>query len=79
MNEQIEKGREVAQGILQPRAADLDRGLALHRESIVVESYGLGLMAPVDGARMAAAIIGRAAFFEPWTSASPTSRDPPSM
>ena len=64
MNEQIKKAREVARGILQPRAADLERGLALHRESVVVESYGLGLMAPVDGTRMAAAIAAGASGLE---------------
>ncbi len=56
MNEQIERAREVALGILKPSKADLDRGLAIHRDSVVVESYSLGLMAPVDGQAVAAAI-----------------------
>ena len=56
MNEAIEKGREVALGILNPSQQELDRGLALHRESLVVESYSLGLSAPVDGDSIAAAI-----------------------
>jgi membrane dipeptidase len=64
MNEQIQKAREVAHGILQPNKTALDRGLALHRESVVVESYGLGLMAPVDGERVAAAIAAGASKLE---------------
>lgn len=34
--------------LLKPSRRDLDYGLQLHRESLVVESYGLGLHAPVD-------------------------------
>lgn len=52
MNDQIQRDRQVAIDLLQPSKADLDRGLALHRESVVVESYSLGLMAPVDPVRM---------------------------
>jgi membrane dipeptidase len=48
MNDQIKKARDIAIGILKPSASDLDRGLALHKESVVVESYSLGLMAPID-------------------------------
>ena len=53
MNDQIRHAREIAIAILNPGKADLDRGLALHTDSVVVESYGLGLMAPMDGARVA--------------------------
>jgi membrane dipeptidase len=56
MNDQIKQAREVAIGILNPSQADRDRGLALHAESVVVESYSLGVMAPMDSARMTAAI-----------------------
>ena len=56
MNDQIQHAREVATNILNPGKSDLDRGLALHRESVVVESYSLGVMAPVDGAAVAARI-----------------------
>lgn len=54
MNDQIQHAREVAIAILNPSKSDLDRGLALHAESVVVESYSLGLMAPVDGSAIAA-------------------------
>lgn len=56
MNDQIQHARDVALGLLNPSKADLDRGLALHKESVVVESYSLGVMAPVDGRRLADAI-----------------------
>lgn len=43
----IASAREIALSLLKPSQRDLDYGLALHRESLVVESYGLGLHAPV--------------------------------
>ena len=43
----IASAREVGLSLLKPSQRDLDYGLALHRESLVVESYGLGLHAPV--------------------------------
>lgn len=44
----IAEGHSVALSLLKPSRRDLDYGLALHRDSLVVESYGLGLHAPVD-------------------------------
>jgi len=38
---------QIGLSVLKPSQRDLDYGLALHRESLVVESYGLGLHAPV--------------------------------
>ncbi len=43
----IAEAREIALALLKPSQRDLDYGLALHRESLVVESYSLGLHAPV--------------------------------
>jgi membrane dipeptidase len=43
----IASAREIGLSLLKPSRRDLDYGLALHRESLVVESYGLGLHAPV--------------------------------
>jgi membrane dipeptidase len=48
MNPQIERQREMALSILKPSARDLERGLQLHSNSLVIESYSLGLNAPVD-------------------------------
>jgi membrane dipeptidase len=43
----IASAREIGLALLKPSQRDLDYGLALHRECLVVESYGLGLHAPV--------------------------------
>ncbi len=43
----ITTAREIGRSLLKPSGRDLDYGLALHRECLVVESYGLGLHAPV--------------------------------
>ncbi|HRJ73013.1 MAG TPA: membrane dipeptidase [Terrimicrobiaceae bacterium] len=43
----IATAREIGLALLKPSQRDLDYGLALHRECLVVESYGLGLHAPV--------------------------------
>jgi membrane dipeptidase len=56
MNEAIKKARDVGLGILQPSQKDLEHGMELHKESVVVESYGLGLSAPIDGDVVAKAI-----------------------
>ena len=48
MNEQIKTARAVALDILKPSQRDLDHGLELHENALVIESYGLGLRAPVD-------------------------------
>lgn len=40
--------RQVALSLLKPSQKDLEHGLELHRESLVVESYSLGLHAPVE-------------------------------
>ena len=49
MNEAVENSRQVALDILQPSSADLERGLALHEEALVFESYGFSPRAAVDG------------------------------
>ncbi len=54
--ESIQKSRDIALAILNPSERDLEHGLELHRDAVVVESYGLGLMAPVDADAMTAAI-----------------------
>ena len=48
MNEQIQSARDVALNIFKPSTRDLDHGLELHQNALVIESYGLGLGAPVD-------------------------------
>ncbi len=64
LNPKIAKSREVALGILKPSAAELDRGLKLHAESIVFDSYGFGPRAAIDGDAMAAAMAAGASAVE---------------
>ncbi|MEZ6121863.1 MAG: membrane dipeptidase [Planctomycetaceae bacterium] len=49
LNPQIEHARQVALSILKPSAAELERGLRLHAESIVFDSYGFSPRAALDG------------------------------
>lgn len=60
LNPQIQHAREVALSVLKPTAAELERGLKLHAESLVFDSYGFSPRAAIDGDVMAAAIEGRA-------------------
>lgn len=52
----IERDREVALEILKPSKAELDRGLAIHEESLVFDSYGFAPRAAPDGAATRALI-----------------------
>ena len=40
MNTRIEQAREVALGILKPSQRDLEYGLGLHRDAVVIDGYG---------------------------------------
>lgn len=46
----IAKARDTALGILKPSQAELDRGLKLHRESLVFDTYGFAPRAAIDPA-----------------------------
>ena len=47
LNPQIQHARDIALEILKPSAAELERGLRLHAESIVFDSYGFSPRAAV--------------------------------
>jgi membrane dipeptidase len=47
MNPTIQEAREVALSIIQPAQRELEHGLELHRDSIVIESYGFAPRASV--------------------------------
>ncbi|VAW22391.1 peptidase M19 renal dipeptidase [hydrothermal vent metagenome] len=64
MNEQIKAAREVALNILKPTKSQLEHGLELHKDSLVVEPYGFMPKAAVDGAAIAAAIKDNASQLE---------------
>ena len=48
-NETIKQARQAALDILKPSAKDLERGLALHAESLVFDAYGFSPRAAIDG------------------------------
>jgi membrane dipeptidase len=48
----IAAAREVALSILKPTPKQLEHGLELHANSLVVESYGFSPRAAVDGAAL---------------------------
>jgi membrane dipeptidase len=51
-NESIRKARTLALSILKPTPSEIDRGLALHRESLVFDGYGFSPRCAVDGDRL---------------------------
>lgn len=55
MNPYIANAREAALSLLKPSARELEYGLALHREALVMESYSLGLHSPIDSTEWNAA------------------------
>jgi membrane dipeptidase len=55
-NEAIQHPRQIALDILKPSRAELEHGLELHAESLVIESYGFAPRAAVDGDAIRAAM-----------------------
>ena len=53
-NEQIRKARALALNILKPTPKQIERGLELHRESVVFDSYGFAPRCAIDGLKMKA-------------------------
>jgi membrane dipeptidase len=51
-NEQIQRARQVALNILKPGKKQLEHGLELHANSLVIDQYGFAPNAAVDGDRM---------------------------
>ncbi|MFV0415218.1 MAG: hypothetical protein ACK5NG_02505 [Chthoniobacterales bacterium] len=60
----IAETRELGRSILKPSQRDWEYGLSLHRESLVVESYSLGLHAPVQPEILNAALAEGASELE---------------
>ncbi|MFQ6034599.1 MAG: dipeptidase [Sedimentisphaerales bacterium] len=63
-NEQIEKARQVALKILKPTKKELEHGLELHANSLVIEPYGFSPRAAVDGDRIRSAVEAGASEIE---------------
>ena len=71
-NEVIEQARQAASGALKPSKRDLEHGLALHADSIVVDAYGFSPRSAIDGAAIRAAVEAGASGIE---LAGPGGRD----
>jgi membrane dipeptidase len=56
LNPRIQSSREAALSILKPSKKELERGLRLHSESLVFDSYGFSPRSAVDGAALAKAV-----------------------
>ena len=63
-NPVIDEARQTAIALLKPSKRDLDYGLGLHAESVVVDSYGFSPRGAVDGAALAAAVRAGASDLE---------------
>jgi membrane dipeptidase len=55
-NPKIREARDAAMAVLKPIQKDLEHGLELHANSLVVESYGFSPRSAIDGDRMRQAI-----------------------
>jgi membrane dipeptidase len=64
MTEQIQNAYELGLEILKPTKAQLERGLELHRNSLVFDTYGFMPSASVDGAAIAEAMNENASQLE---------------
>ncbi len=64
LNPKIAAARETALRILKPSPKELERGLRLHAESIVFDSYGFSPRAAVDGDALAKAAEAGASAIE---------------
>lgn len=58
MNDHVRQCWDTALAMLQPTAAQLERGLELHRNSVVCDTYGFAPRAIVDGEAVRALIKG---------------------
>ncbi len=64
LNPTIQKSRDAALAILKPSPKELERGLRLHAESVVFDSYGFSPRAAIDGEALATAIQAGASDLE---------------
>ena len=62
--QKIEEARKVALQILKPSKKELERGMELHTNSLVFDTYGFMPRAAVDGKRLAQAVTENASPLE---------------
>lgn len=63
-NDQIQGARQVAMNILKPSKKDLEHGLELHANSLVVDQYGFAPNAAMDGDKIQKAFDAGASWIE---------------
>ena len=63
-NEVIQRHRRAALAVLKPTPAQLDRGLKLHAESLVFDTYGFAPRCAIDGAAIARMVAENASVLE---------------
>ena len=63
-NPVIDEARQIAISLLKPSKRDLEYGLRLHAESVVVDSYGFSPRGAIDGEALAAAVRAGASDLE---------------
>jgi membrane dipeptidase len=63
-NPVIDEARQIAISLLKPSKRDLDYGLGLHADSVVVDSYGFSPRGAIDGDALAAAMRAGASDLE---------------
>ena len=64
VNKQIQEAYQVALNILNPTQKQLEHGLELHRNSVVIDCYGFMPRAAVDGVSISAAVNNNASPLE---------------
>jgi len=64
LNPKIQHSREIALRDLKPSASDLERGLELHADALVFDSYGFAPRAAIDGEAIKQAALSGASEIE---------------
>lgn len=60
LNPTIQKARDAALAVLKPSPKDLQRGLELHADALIFDSYGFSPRAAMDGETLKAAVMAGA-------------------
>ena len=63
-NDKIKADFELAKNILKPTQKQLERGLELHKNSLVIDTYGFMPRAAYDGGQIGSAVNARASILE---------------
>ena len=64
LNPEMQKYRDAALAVLKPSAAELERGLELHANSVVFDSYGFSPRSAIDGEALKQAAMAGASDME---------------